>query len=292
MTEPGNGGRGGGMASIPRLSIFRLLKRIGGKLSRKAVEAPVTVKEGEYSGFRLFYSDGTSLLAMIQKDRKIYEPEVTDCIVGSLSGKPAPVFMDVGANIGLISLNVLAALPSAKIFAFEPGPHQRLLFAQTIEANGLQGRITLEGRALARQSGRMAFSVHRHQDASGDGFLDTGRAGRARSIQVPAVALDDWWIERQRPNIDTIKIDTEGAELWILQGAKQLLVACRPDVVLEICPINLVPYPYGAVDILNYLKQIDYRLSTLFGETVAQDNFSDCLSRYESFLAQPADRQG
>jgi precorrin-6B methylase 2 len=60
-----------------------------------------------------------------------------DRIVAELTKAATPTFLDVGANIGLMTLNVLASVPSARIHAFEPGPDQRSLLERTIAANRL-----------------------------------------------------------------------------------------------------------------------------------------------------------
>ncbi|MBK6526928.1 MAG: FkbM family methyltransferase [Crocinitomicaceae bacterium] len=96
---------------------------------------------------------------------------------------------------------------------------------------------------------KLIFLIHNTQDASGDGFLDTGRAGKSKKIKVKTQKLDDWWRLNANPKIDFIKCDTEGAELFVLRGADDLVRHCKPFILLEIFHTNLQKYPYSALDI-------------------------------------------
>lgn len=82
----------------------------------------------------------------------------------------------------------------------------------------------------------MTFCNHNSKHASGDGFKDTGIARDYESVIVKTQRLDDWWIENDKPQIDLVKIDTEGAELFVLKGVKTVVETCRPNVYFEMHP--------------------------------------------------------
>ncbi len=212
-----------------------------------------------YCGFELVYSKGTSLVWRIETYGD-YEPEVIGALVAELGRSRERTFVDVGANIGLISLAALAGVPGSRGFAFEPGPHQRALLADTIRRNGLKDRLTLSPLALSDAAGTACFAVHRRRHAAGDGLVDTGRAGPARSITVETETLDAWWQRSGRPWIDVVKIDTEGAELLVLRGAGAVIAECGPTIFLEISEDNLRAYPHGAADVRAHLEGLRYTL--------------------------------
>lgn len=219
-----------------------------------------------YEGFELVYSRGTSLVERLAQGGA-YEPELLGLLVDELRASERPTFVDVGANIGLISLAVLARVPEARVFAFEPGPHQRRLLEATIARNGLSGRLMLSPLALSERGGTAPFAVHTSRHASGDGFVDTGRAGPTRELRVRTESLDAWWEGEGQPPLDVVKIDTEGAELLVLRGAEAVLEAERPVVFLEIHPLNLRAYPYASDDVRDFLESRGYRLEPIAGET-------------------------
>jgi FkbM family methyltransferase len=237
-----------------------------------------------YRGFELHYSRGTSLIETVRGGR-VYEPEVSRELARALRLRESPLLLDVGANIGLVCLNVLADVPEARVVAFEPGAHQADLLELTINANRLTDRVSLLRSALANRTGTAAFAVHRSRHASGDGFLDTRRAGRTTTTDVAVSTLDAWWRSCGQPQVAAIKIDTEGAELWVLQGGEALLEACRPVVVFELHPQNLRVYPYGARDVIRFFLQRGYGVTTLHGEPVAEDNVERCLASANDYVA-------
>ncbi len=234
-------------------------------------------------GFNLFYSKGTSLITYLIEGG--YEKELCNALKDDLRDNNAISFLDIGSNIGLISLFVLSKMPDIKIYAFEPGPHQFELFSKTIKENELNG-IILYNKALGKKNGIAKFAIHDSKDVSGDGFYDTGRAGKAIIIDVPVVTIDSWWRENKCPTIKVVKMDTEGSELWILQGAKAFLGKCKPNIYIEIWPDNLSAYPYDAYDILKWLHNNGYNLYTLTGECVTSKNLSKYLGVIATFIAK------
>lgn len=123
-------------------------------------------------------------------------------------------------------------------------------------------------------------------DASGDGFLDTGRAGKGSITKVSMTTLDNWWLNANKPKVNVLKSDAEGAELWILQGGIEFISHCKPVIFLEIYPPNLKPYPYSAHDILFWLNANNYNLETLSGQIIDPHNFPDYLETEITFMAR------
>jgi FkbM family methyltransferase len=216
----------------------------------------------EYAGFALVHGRGDSLVERIETVGE-YEPETIHAVVRTLTDSESRVLVDVGANIGLVSLAALATVPEATVYAFEPGPYQRRLLAETIRRNGLEDRLVLSSLALSNTTGTARFAVHTRRHAAGDGFLDTGRGGRSRSVRVRTETLDRWWEANGRPPVAVMKLDTEGSELFVLRGAPALLEHCRPVLFLEIHDENLRVYPYDAADVRRELEQMGYRLEEL-----------------------------
>lgn len=225
-----------------------------------------------YKDFQLHYSQGTSIVeehgirpVIIGG---IYEPIETEAILNLLAKHSEPVFLDIGANIGLMSLNVFSEYPNARIYSFEPGTHQYSLFQQTITSNQLEDSIYLYNVALSNKTGVATFASHESQHVSGDGFLDTGRAGKSSTVSVQTQTLDNWWKAKNCPLIHALKVDTEGSELWVLQGALAVIKACAPDIFIEINSKNLRPYPHNSDDVYYWLKENDYSLYDLEGNLV------------------------
>jgi FkbM family methyltransferase len=162
-----------------------------------------------------------------------------------------------------MSINICHFLKGATIYAFEPGPNQFKYLLQNVIQNNLGARIFPFNLALSSKSGQIEFHIHNVKDSSGDGIIDTGRAGESRIIRVESTTLDDWWTQSNKPKVNFIKIDTEGAELQILNSANQLIQQYRPPILLEICYLNYEKYGLQFEDYIITLNSMNYTLFDL-----------------------------
>lgn len=247
----------------------------------------------KYHQFEVFYSQGTSLIEINGNPPVriggIYEKKESLVLTNwlKLIQSKEPIMIDIGANIGLFSLNILSSVPTIKIHAFEPGEHQAMLLSKTIQKNNLQERLILYKLALGNKSGKTKFYIHDSSDCSGDGFIDTLRSGKTYPIEVIQETLDSWWKKENCIEIDVIKIDTEGAELLVLQGGMEMIKACRPKILLEINSANLKSYPYGVDEIIDWFQSQSYALKDLSGIPINSDNYKKILLNNEMFQATP-----
>lgn len=135
---------------------------------------------------------------------------------------PGDVFLDIGANIGFFT--VLAARCGASVRAFEPDPlnYQRLL--RNVKLNGFSAaQVEAHPWALGRESGEVL--LHRPL---------TDNYGRSSIIAqespdgmpVPLRRLDD--LLRSFDSRYVVKVDVEGAELQVLEGATGVLDRMKP----------------------------------------------------------------
>ena len=263
---------------------------------KKLVFLPYTIKNNfgsfeksmHYLNYELHFTRGYSLIARLN-NKKIYEPAVTNKIIQAIKIKDSSSFLDIGANIGLISLNILANIPEMKIYAIEPGPIQFQMFKKTIEANNLE-QIQLYKIAFGEKAEIGKFSIHKSKDASGDGFYDTKRSGNVEIIEVNIVTLDEWWKSIGNPEIKVVKIDTEGAELMVLNGAEKFISICAPIILIEINKINLKAYPYLATDILSWFEKNNYYLKMFDNTNITNENIDAMLELTDEFIAFPKNK--
>lgn len=242
-----------------------------------------------YLGFKLYYTRGSGLVERIRFGNlhRVYEPDLVNSLKKELSLHQSPVFLDIGTNIGLISLAVKYHIPKVKIFGFEPGPTAYKSFATTIFANKLED-VYLYNEALSKEKGNLTFYIHNDTDSSGDGMIDTQRANStSRSITVKANTLDNWSIENNIPAIHLVKMDIEGAELFALQGSIEFLKKYKPTLYLEISIENLKVYPYTEKDILNFFTVNNYSLFCMDGIQCTEETISTKVRENDTFIAKP-----
>ena len=149
--------------------------------------------------------------------------------------QPPRVFLDVGANYGLHSLKLLAH--GVRVISFEPNPACQAFFTECCRRNGL--RPDLRSVAVGDRAGRAELRVPRGHTWLGTtaGEVAAGWASdvEIETLHVPQVTLDEV-VETDGIVPDLIKIDTEGTELAVLEGARAILENARPMLVFESWP--------------------------------------------------------
>ncbi len=150
--------------------------------------------------------------------------------------------IDIGAHAGQYALIMAARCGrSGHVAAFEPDPHARLKLERNIALNPAVKPPVVEALAVSDSPGEaVLYSLGGNSQSS---LARTGIgesvAGRAETITVPLVTLDGYIADRGLAPPRWVKIDTEGAEIRILKGARRLLAG--PSAVL--CELH--PYAWA-----------------------------------------------
>lgn len=141
--------------------------------------------------------------------------------------RPGDVMVDVGANVGLYSL-LAASVGGVRVTAFEPDDGARRRAAANIGRNGFVPTVELRPEAVGAAPARSSFSVGLGPE---NRLVRDGPGGpsstRLRTVDI--VALDD---VVDGP-VALVKIDVEGEELAVLDGAERLLRRSHPVVIVE-----------------------------------------------------------
>ena len=207
--------------------------------------------------------------------------------------RPDVVF-DVGANIGDWTAEVRAAVPTARVHAFEIVPATAAQLARRFAADPA---VTLVRAGLYDEPGRIRVRHYPDRPSlSGvelpelTGYL---RTLERESLEVPVERGDDYCREHGITHVDFLKIDAEGSDHRVLRGFERML---------RTGAIGMVQFEYGRASILNKFLLVDfYRLFTDAGMVVGKlyPNYVDFrdydIERHEDFLgpnfiAVPRDR--
>lgn len=143
---------------------------------------------------------------------------------------PGDVCLDIGANLGLISLRMSdRAGPSGTVHAFEPQPRMQSYLQRTIGENNIKN-IHLHGVALGQERGALQLSIPRGN--SGAASLATDHAGEAEQFEVSVHRLTDFMKELGVDSVSFIKIDVEGFEPFVIRGGEEFLSDIKPNVIV------------------------------------------------------------
>lgn len=142
--------------------------------------------------------------------------------------KPGDIALDVGAHEGYVAL-WLSKLVGGEVFAVEPNPENLMFLRNNIKLNP-ETNIKVIEKAVSDEKGRTDFYCS--PDAGANGSLIPFSYFSENRIEVEVDTLDSLFGNLER--LDFLKVDTEGNELKVLMGARQLLERCRPQICFEV----------------------------------------------------------
>lgn len=159
-----------------------------------------------------------------------YEPEVLSALERVL--RPGCTAVDVGANCGVLSVFMRRLAGAAgRVVAVDPSPAAGERLREQAAANGMADICVIQA-ALGSGASRETFRAGR----VGIGMLPKVDAQftTGDSLDIQVLTLDDIVTELDFPPVGVIKIDTDGSELAVLAGARELLQRERPVLVFEV----------------------------------------------------------
>jgi FkbM family methyltransferase len=178
---------------------------------------------------------------------------------------PGDHAIDCGAHIGLFAIHLGSWVgPSGSVHAFEPFEENADCLAHAIEENGFTGRVVLERAAVGSSPGTIRLTFAPKALNTGGAFIQS--PGRAvpyghESRTVAVHALDRYPLPRP---IRFMKIDVEGAEPLVMEGADRLLREDRPVILSELHPFQLRAVSnVSAAEYLGMMRARGYRCCAL-----------------------------
>lgn len=139
--------------------------------------------------------------------------------------------LDIGANIGCTALALSQIVGNGRVAAFEPVPRTFAYLSKNAEA---VPNVAIHNFALGKEPGTLPMQGA-EGDSSGAFIANQFHIGNAGYFQVdvPVRRLDDAFPSLGLDRVDFIKIDVEGFELDVFEGAAETLRRFKPRVVLE-----------------------------------------------------------
>ena len=164
--------------------------------------------------------------------RSASEPWMSDLLRRLFSLGAAPGLVDVGVNVGQTLLKLKSIDPKLRYLGFEPNPFCISLVQELVKLNGFVD-CELAPAALSDRAGLISFVASSESD-SGASMITTLRPDKKvhRKQWIAALVFDN--LDVDVSSMGVVKIDVEGAELFVLQGMKQFIERVRPYIVCEV----------------------------------------------------------
>jgi FkbM family methyltransferase len=175
--------------------------------------------------------------------------------------KAGGFMIDVGANYGYYSCLWAANRPNNKVIAFEASPRNSSALKLNLIKNELITQVEVYEIAVGKERGHLFFDMGPEEQSGWGGLLVDEQSD---AIQVPVISLDQMFLKTDYLNIDLLKIDTEGADTWVLQGAEQLLRSHRiHNIFFEENTVRMAKLGIEPEEAQKMLKDCGYRLISL-----------------------------
>lgn len=187
--------------------------------------SPVVVST--HDGFRI-WADPTEWVGQYVYATGRYEEETVRLMTRLL--KPGDRFVDVGANVGYLTL-VAARLvgPTGSVMAFEPLSKARTWLERNVALNDAS-QVLIRADAVCDRTATAVLNIGPDHHTSTSSLLPS--ANSHGETVVPCVRLDDVLTDTNA--IRLLKIDVEGAEHLVVEGASRTLDRHAPDIIIEL----------------------------------------------------------
>jgi FkbM family methyltransferase len=218
--------------------------------------------------------NGTDVIRVTPQYRFVaenYEPDVWKLVMNEV--RIGDIVVDVGSNVGLYAIALAKRVGNTgKVHAFEPDPENFQALNRHCSLNQVNPRVVLYEVAVAGTDGRVRFEA----GLGSESHIGGGACGS----EVEAVCLDSVFPAN---HIDILKIDVEGFEVEVLQGASELLSdrARGPRIIyVEVHPFAWPEVRRTSVSLLGLLGDFGYRVEDSSGKVIAQ------VERYGEIVAR------
>jgi FkbM family methyltransferase len=185
--------------------------------------------------------------------------------------RSATTFFDIGADRAIFS-NVFCAMGAdRRAVAYEPSPERFAAAAALTTLNGFDARLALRKAAVGSAPGRSGATLF------ADGTLVPGSPdpdGEAADVEMTTV---DTEVRALGLVPDVVKIDVEGYEYEVLQGARALLRDRKPVLCLELHLDLLEKRGLPPRELVDDLRSFGYRFRSCVGRHLSPSDVSDSI---------------
>lgn len=177
------------------------------------------------------------------------------------------VFLDVGAQTGSFTL-LAKYFPHSRWYAFEPIKEAADELIANLALNGIKN-TTVYNACVSNQSGSAILKLPTDSHW-GLATLGTSplRFHQHNERKVEAITLDEYAIQNGIERVNFIKIDTEGWELFVLEGGKNLIAQHKPLILMEFSAVNMRQCGVTEADVCAFLNDLGYQWELVSSEDI------------------------
>jgi len=195
--------------------------------------------------------------------------------------KPDDVVVDIGTNIGTVSIPLSKSVNKGTVYSFEINPPTINLLEQNILANKCKN-IKIVNMAASHSNDVIYIQPEKklpkyfnNGKGSNPGSVSTGKKVKG-AIPVKSITIDKFIRDRNIKKVNLIKIDVEGGEMLVFHGAMNTIKKFKPIIIFEKNQQELENPTTEMENIIQYYNCIFedlYKLGYKYTVKVNKDNF-------------------
>ncbi|MBI1761473.1 MAG: FkbM family methyltransferase [Acidobacteria bacterium] len=211
----------------------------------------------------IYWADPVSVFGNELLAKSVYEQQMTNLLTGLL--RPGDNFFDIGGNEGYFSILAATLVGAGKVFCIEPQTRLQHVLKKNIELNAVTN-ISVHPIALGSRKGEAQLFLRPSTNTGASSLSRHWKLGSKRET-VAMQTLDDLFQQHKINKVRLLKMDCEGAELQIVEGAQQTLQRQVIEyIALEYHPTIIGQEACSHID--KQIRQAGYCLSMLNGQHV------------------------
>ena len=191
------------------------------------------------------------------------------------------VIFDIGANCGVISLFFAHEFSTATIHAFEPTNYAIKKFRKNLELNpDLAEHIRLNQFYVSENSSTIPENVYSSWPLSGNSERHDTHGGVLQSAEnASSISVDNYVRDHNLDRVDLIKIDTDGHEYEVLNGALETINKLKPLIIFEIGQYMVLERNLSFQQYYQLFEEAGYKLYTVKKHQVQLSNYKNYIPR-------------
>ena len=171
------------------------------------------------------------------------------------------ICLDVGANIGTFSVLIARLVGSdGRVFAFEPFEQTRQLLAKNLQLNDVANIVKIQSQVISDRINSYGSRLN-SKNMGATRFQENKNNSEDNNLEsnFTSTTLDFWIRDRSEiQSLQAIKIDVEGMEIKVIQGATELLKKYQPILYIEVCKSQYKNYGFNIEDLEKILQDFGY----------------------------------
>lgn len=274
-------------AALHRRYKLRYLKKLVSQLYKVDGIADFSSEGGKLyihtpDKFKLwFYKNGVN--PVLWHGRRGYSHEKPERALLETLIIPSSHILDIGAGCGLHAMTFARAESTVTVHAFEPIPATFEALQENVAKNGYASQVHCNNIALGDKEHVLTFST---LEGPYDHVIMPGEGYQGSTMQVPSITVDSYVVQNGI-TVSGMKIDVEGYETYVLEGACKTIMRDRPWIFCE-AEISCVERRGGTLeDLKNQLESFGYSVHWVDGLSGVLTPFSEKPGIGNNFLAQP-----